>query len=125
MLCWPLFPVQELVHLAAASIPLLGTMHFTLIGTGLVRDSKFVKSIGHEEGQEHMLLLGPVQYGICVTVLTLSAFRRPLSMIPISVLCAGDSAAALWGFHKGKKKCPWNKGKVGPFCSKQLAHEYV
>jgi dolichol kinase len=80
--------------------------------TKIVKDPVFVKSIGHEEGKEHMLLLGPVQYGVCATVLTALSFRAPLSVIPISVLCAGDSAAAIWGYYRGKNKLPWNRGKV-------------
>lgn len=112
MLCWPLFPTNTLVNVAAASVPFLGTMQFVLVGTGIVKDPNFVKGVGVEQGKEHMMLHGPVQYGICATLLTSVAFRKPLSVIPISIMSAGDSIAALWGFHMGKKKVPWNKGKV-------------
>lgn len=114
ILCWPMFPATSLVKLAAASIPFLGTAQFVLVGSGLVKDAAFVKGIGHEPGQERMLLRGPVQYGICSTVLTMAAFRTPLSVIPICVLCAGDAAAALYGYYKGKNKLPWNESKVRP-----------
>lgn len=112
ILCWPLFPVRSLVNLAAASIPFLGTAQFVLVGSGILKDPAFLKGIGHEPGQERLLLRGPVQYGVCATVLTMAAFRRPLSVIPICILCAGDAAAAVWGYHKGRNKLQWNKGKV-------------
>jgi hypothetical protein len=113
LLTWPLYPAPSLlVNLTAASIPALATVHFIVVGLGIIQDPAFVSAVGHGPGQERKLLEGPTQYGIVLACLVAAAFRTPLSVLAFAVLCFGDATAALVGRHCGRVKLPWCRRKV-------------
>ena len=117
VLTWPLFPAPSLLtNCVAASVVGAATVQFILVGTGVIKDKRLVNGVGHGPGHERKLLEGPTQYGIVLTAATAAAFRKPLSVVLIGVLCAGDATAALVGRAIGRIPLPWCKNKVC-FCS--------
>lgn len=113
MLTWPLYPAPTLLtNLVAASVVGAATLQFVLVGTRVIKDPALVKGLGHGPGRERMLLHGPTQYGVAVSAATAAAFRQPFSVVLISVLCCGDSMAALVGRSVGRIKLPWCPSKV-------------
>jgi hypothetical protein len=45
MLCWPLYTRSPLSPLLAASVPLLASLQFALVGKGVVRDDALVTGV--------------------------------------------------------------------------------
>jgi len=109
---WPLYSTGIVNGIVASSVVWVSTIQFLLVGLKIVHDPHFASSMGAPPGQEHLLLQGPVQYGITVASLTVFSFKSPLSIIPIGVLCGGDAIAALVGSRFGRHRIPWNQSKV-------------
>jgi CDP-diglyceride synthetase len=113
ILTWPLYPGKGAAcAVVASSVVWLATARFVLVGAGLMKDRSLVESVGHGQGQEHMLLRGPTQYGTVIAAITMASFKTPTSVVAIGVLCGGDAMAALLGRRFGKHRIPWNKDKV-------------
>jgi phytol kinase len=84
LLFWNTFSSKTpmLSRLLASSIPLLITFQFLLIGLGIIKDEKKVKSLSRT-GDRREILKGPLYYGIVFVVCTLIFWRNsPAAGIP-------------------------------------------
>lgn len=114
---WPLYNSGMIDGVVASTVVWGSTVQFLLVGLKIVHDPTFASSMGAPPGQEHLLLRGPVQYGIAIATLTAFFFKSPFSIIPIGILCGGDATAALAGSRFGVRRVPWNQNKVWPLVS--------
>eukprot|EP00276_Gloeochaete_wittrockiana_P013523 CAMPEP_0184331726 /NCGR_PEP_ID=MMETSP1089-20130417/1007_1 /TAXON_ID=38269 ORGANISM="Gloeochaete wittrockiana, Strain SAG46.84" /NCGR_SAMPLE_ID=MMETSP1089 /ASSEMBLY_ACC=CAM_ASM_000445 /LENGTH=244 /DNA_ID=CAMNT_0026654789 /DNA_START=60 /DNA_END=794 /DNA_ORIENTATION=- len=122
--CWTLFKTA-LGPFLAASVPFLFSIKFALIGLGILRDEKAVKSMSRT-GDARELLYGPVQYGIIHTLATMLFWRSPVAVAVVCVLCAGDGFAEVFGRALGKNlPLPWNKSKSWPGSIAMLLFSFV
>ncbi|EGD82776.1 hypothetical protein PTSG_03426 [Salpingoeca rosetta] len=105
--CWPLFSATPTTQeaLLAASVPLLVTLKFALIGFGILNDDFTVRMLCRH-GDRTEILYGPVQYGIIFTTATALYFQSPLAVVCLMNLCVGDVMAAILGARYGKTRWP-------------------
>ncbi|CAI5524282.1 unnamed protein product [Closterium sp. Naga37s-1] len=117
MLTWNLFSNQPYARLAAAVVPLLITLHFTLVGLGVVKDQSAINSVTRR-GDRREMLRGPVMYGLCFVAFTVLFWRHsPSAFLALNALCAGDGFAELAGRRFGSapsQKLPWSGVKSWP-----------
>jgi phytol kinase len=112
VLCWLLFNDQSNARWLAALVPLLITIQFLLVGTGLLKDAGSVKAMSRS-GDRREILRGPLMYGIVFVVLTLIYWRTsPLGITALMILCAGDGLADVVGTRAaGSARLPWSRRK--------------
>ena len=92
----------------AALVPLLITVQFFLVGTGILKDAAAVEAMSRT-GDRREILRGPLYYGIAFVVLTLVYWRdSPLGIVALMVLCGGDGLADVIGKRLGKARLPWS-----------------
>jgi len=113
VLCWLLFNDKPEARWLAALVPLLITIQFLLIGTGLIKDEGSVKAMSRS-GDRREILRGPLMYGIVFVVLTLIFWRTsPLGITALMILCAGDGLADVVGTRAaGSPALPWSRRKT-------------
>jgi phytol kinase len=112
VLCWLLFNTHTEARWLAASVPLLITLQFLLVGTGLLKDQVAIKAMSRS-GNRREILRGPLMYGIVFVVLTLVFWRNsPLGITALMILCAGDGLADMIGSRvKNPSHLPWSPRK--------------
>ncbi len=89
----------------------LSPLRLTLVGTGVLNDPGFVKSISRS-GDKSEVLKGPLYYCIVLIAISLICWRdSPAGLVTISVMCGGDGLADIVGRRFGEAKLPYNPQK--------------
>jgi phytol kinase len=112
VLCWLLFPDVQASRYLAAIIPLLFTVQFALIGTGVIKDQATVDAICRT-GNPREMLLGPLFYGVVFVALTIIYWTdSPIGIIALMLICGGDGLADIVGSKVKSPHLPWAKEKT-------------
>ncbi|EAL71342.1 hypothetical protein DDB_G0272380 [Dictyostelium discoideum AX4] len=112
VLVWRIFPqFNWYSRIVVGLVPLIISFQYALIGLGIINDQKTVESMSRS-GSPRELLLGPLSYGIIISLLTMIFWFSPISIITIGVLCLGDGFAAIFGLKYGTKRIPYNREKT-------------
>ena len=111
VLCWLMFPDLPISRWLAALVPLLITVQFALVGTGVLKDEAAVKAMSRT-GDRREILRGPLFYGIAFVVITLLYWKDSLIGIPaLMMMCGGDGIADLVGRRVDSARLPWSPDK--------------
>lgn len=111
VLCWLMFPDLPISRWLAALVPLLITVQFVLVGTGILKDEAAVKAMSRT-GDRREILRGPLFYGIVFVVITLLYWKDSLIGIPaLMMMCGGDGIADIVGRRVDSARLPWSPGK--------------
>jgi phytol kinase len=112
VLCWPLFTGSPSSPYFAAFVPLVITLQFLLVGTGLIKDQAAVESMTRT-GDHREILRGPLYYGIVFVLLTvLYWYVTPTGIVALMLMSGGDGLADILGRRYGRIPLPWNKEKT-------------
>lgn len=112
MLCWPMFSNDATGVVLAALIPGVNIIKMLLLGLGIWKDEKTVKSMSRF-GDHRELLKGPLYYASAITWACFMYWRTsPIAIASICNLCAGDGMADIVGRHFGNQKLPYNSNKT-------------
>jgi phytol kinase len=109
-LCWPLYPSN--CALLAASVPLLASIQFALVGTGVLPDFIGLTRGATRSGRREELLQGPLLYGIVHSAIAATNFCRPGALLAIAALCGGDGLAEVVGKGVTSPALFWNERKT-------------
>jgi phytol kinase len=126
VLCWLLFPESPASAWLAALIPLVITVQFFLVGTGVIKDEAAIKAMSRT-GDRREILHGPLYYGLIFVLLTVLFWdRSPFGITALMILCGGDGLAEVVGRLFGKVRLPWSPqktlaGSFGMFAGSWLA----
>ena len=86
VLCWLLFPATGYSNLLAAVIPLLITLQFFLVGSGVIEDPQLIESMSRT-GNRREILKGPLYYGIVFVLITVMIwYHHPAGIIALMVI---------------------------------------
>lgn len=111
VLCWFLFRDTPDARWWAAAVPLLITIQFALIGTGILKDEASVRAMSRT-GDRREILRGPLFYGIVFVALTLIFWNdSPIGMTALMLMCGGDGIADVVGRRIPSPKLPWSREK--------------
>jgi phytol kinase len=111
VLCWLMFPDEPISRWLAALVPLLITIQFVLVGTGIIKDEAAVKAMSRT-GDRGEILRGPLFYGIVFVAVTLIYWKDSLIGIPaLMIMCGGDGVADIVGRRVRSPKLPWSPEK--------------
>ena len=111
VLCWLMFPDLPASRWLAALVPLLITVQFALVGTGILKDEAAVKAM-LRTGDRREILRGPLFYGIMFVVITLIYWKDSFIGIPaLMMMCGGDGIADIVGRRVPSAKLPWSPDK--------------
>jgi phytol kinase len=111
VLCWLMFPDLPISRWLAALVPLLITVQFALVGTGILKDEAAVKAMSRT-GDRREILRGPLFYGIVFVAITLLYWKDSLIGIPaLMMMCGGDGIADIVGRRVRSPKLPWSREK--------------
>jgi len=125
VLCWFLFRESPEARWWAAAVPLLITLQFALIGTGILKDEASVQAMSRT-GDRREILRGPLIYGIVFVALTLIFWRdSPIGMTALMLMCGGDGIADIVGRRVPSPKLPWSREKSWAGSASVLAGGFV
>jgi phytol kinase len=111
VLCWLMFPDVPISRWLAALVPLLITVQFALVGTGILKDEAAVKAMSRT-GDRREILRGPLFYGIMFVAITLVYWKDSLIGIPaLMMMCGGDGIADIVGRRVKSARLPWSAEK--------------
>ena len=111
VLCWLIFPDLPISRWLAALVPLLITVQFVLVGTGMIRDEAAVRAMSRT-GDRREILRGPLFYGIVFIAITLIYWKDSLIGIPaLMMMCGGDGIADIVGRRVQSPSLPWSPEK--------------
>ena len=111
VLCWLIFPDLPISRWLAALVPLLITVQFVLVGTGMIKDEAAVRAMSRT-GDRREILRGPLFYGIVFIVITLIYWKDSLIGIPaLMMMCGGDGIADIVGRRVQSPSLPWSPEK--------------
>ena len=111
VLCWLMFDNSFQASLLAATIPLLITIQFALIGLGVIKDEASVQAMSRT-GDRREILRGPLFYGIVFVALTILYWKTsPIGMTALLIMCGGDGIADVVGRRIPSPKLPWSREK--------------
>ena len=111
VLCWLMFPDLPASRWLAALVPLLITVQFALVGTGILKDEAAVKAMSRT-GDRREILRGPLFYGIVFIAITLIYWKDSLIGIPaLMMMCGGDGIADIVGRRVVSARLPWSSEK--------------
>jgi len=111
VICWLMFPDLPISRWLAALVPLLITVQFALVGTGILKDEAAVKAMSRT-GDRREILRGPLFYGIVFVAITLFYWKDSLIGIPaLMMMCGGDGIADIVGRRVRSPKLPWSPEK--------------
>src|SRR5262245_26630635 len=97
VLCWLMFPDVPMARYLAALIPLLITVQFILVGTGILKDEAAVQTMTRT-GNPKEILRGPLFYGIVFVVLPIFYWKdSPIGITALMMMCGGDGVADIVG----------------------------
>ena len=95
----------------AALVPLLITVQFAFVGTGILKDEAAVKAMART-GDRREILRGPLFYGIAFVAITLLYWKDSLIGIPaLMMMCGGDGVADIVGRRVDSARLPWSPEK--------------
>src|ERR1043166_2191806 len=108
VLCWLMFPEVPISRWLVALVPLLITIQFALVGTGVLKDEAAVKAMTRT-GDRREILRGPLFYGIMFVAITLIYWKDSLIGIPaLMMMCGGDGVADIVGRRLKSARLPWS-----------------
>lgn len=108
VLCWLLFPDQPISRYLAALVPLLITLQFVLVGTGVVKDEAAIQAMTRT-GDPREILRGPLFYGVMFVLLTVIYWKdSPIGITALMMMCGGDGIADIVGRRVPSPKLPWS-----------------
>lgn len=111
VICWLLFPDLPSSRFLAAAVPLLITLQFALVGSGVIKDPAAVDAMSRS-GDRKEILRGPLYYGIMFVVLTIVYWKNnPVGIVALMLMCGGDGLADIIGKRYGGSRLPWSKNK--------------
>ncbi len=111
VLCWLMYPDVDIARWLAALVPLVITVQFVLVGTGVIKDEAAVRAMTRA-GDRREILRGPLFYGIVFVALTLIYWKDSLIGIPaLMIMCGGDGIADIVGRRISSLKLPWSREK--------------
>jgi phytol kinase len=111
VLCWLMYPDVQIARWLAALVPLLITVQFALVGTGILKDEAAVKAMSRT-GDRREILRGPLFYGIIFVAITLIYWKDSLIGIPaLMMMCGGDGIADIVGRRVRSARLPWSPEK--------------
>lgn len=111
VLCWLMYPDVPIARWLAALVPLLITVQFALVGTGIIKDEAAVKAMSRT-GDRREILRGPLFYGIMFVAMTLIYWKDSLIGIPaLMMMCGGDGIADIVGRRVRSARLPWSPDK--------------
>jgi phytol kinase len=111
VLCWLIYPAASISRWLAVLVPMLITVQFALVGTGVIRDEAAVKAMSRT-GDRREILRGPLFYGLMVMAITLIYWKDSLIGIPaLMMMCGGDGIADIVGRRIESEKLPWSPEK--------------
>ena len=111
VLCWLMFPDVPMARYLAALIPLLITVQFALVGTGLMKDEAAVEAMTRT-GDPKEILRGPLFYGIMFVLLTIIYWKdSPIGITALMMMCGGDGIADIVGRRVKSPKLFWSREK--------------
>ena len=111
VLCWLMFPDVPMARYLAALVPLLITIQFALVGTGLMKDDAAVEAMTRT-GNPKEILRGPLFYGIVFVVLTILYWKdSPIGITALMMMCGGDGIADIVGRRIKSPKLAWSLEK--------------
>ncbi len=111
VLCWLMYSDAPISRWLAALVPLLITVQFALVGTGVIKDEAAVKAMSRT-GDRREILRGPLFYGIVFVAVTLIYWKDSLIGIPaLMIMCGGDGIADIVGRRVSSPKLPWSPEK--------------
>ena len=111
VLCWLMFPDVAVSRYLAALVPLLITVQFFLVGTGIMKDDAAVQAMTRT-GNPREILRGPLFYGIVFVVLTVVYWKdSPIGITALMMMCGGDGIADIVGRRIRSPKLFWSREK--------------
>lgn len=111
VLCWLMFPDLPISRYMAALVPLLITVQFALVGTGIMKDDAAVQAMTRT-GDPREILRGPLFYGIMFVVLTVVYWKdSPIGITALMMMCGGDGIADIVGRRVKSPKLFWSHEK--------------
>ena len=111
VLCWLMFPDMPIARYLAALVPLLITVQFALVGTGIMKDAAAVEAMTRN-GDPKEILRGPLFYGIVFVVLTVLYWKdSPIGITALMMMCGGDGIADIVGRRIKSPKLFWSREK--------------
>jgi len=111
VLCWLMFPDVTLSRYLAALVPLLITVQFILVGTGIMKDDAAVQAMTRT-GHPKEILRGPLFYGIMFALITVIYWKdSPIGITALMMMCGGDGVADIVGRRVKSPKLPWSPEK--------------
>jgi phytol kinase len=111
VLCWLMFKDVFVSRWLAALVPLLITVQFALVGTGLMKDEAAVTAMSRT-GDPREILRGPLFYGLVFVAVTLIYWKDSLIGIPaLMMMCGGDGIADIVGRRIRSPRLPWSPEK--------------
>ena len=111
VLCWLLYSDALISRWLAVLVPLLITVQFALVGTGVIQDEAAVRAMART-GDRREILRGPLFYGIMVVAITLIYWKESLIGIPaLMMMCGGDGIADIVGRRIESARLPWSPEK--------------
>ena len=111
VLCWLMFPDLPISRYLAALVPLLITVQFILVGTGIMKDDAAVQAMTRT-GNPREILRGPLFYGIVFVVLTVVYWKdSPIGITALMMMCGGDGIADIFGRRIKSPKLFWSREK--------------
>lgn len=112
VLCWLLFNSSRFSPFIAALVPLGITLHFALVGLGVIKDPSTVEAMSRS-GDRKEILKGPLFYGLVFVLLTIIFWRNSaIGIIALMILCGGDGLADIVGNRIGGRRVPWSQKKT-------------
>jgi phytol kinase len=109
--CWLMFPNVTISRYLAALVPLLITVQFILVGTGIIKDDAAVNAMTRT-GDRREILRGPLFYGIMFVVLTVVYWKdSPIGITALMMMCGGDGVADIIGRRVRSPKLAWSREK--------------
>jgi phytol kinase len=111
VLCWLMFPDVPISRYLAALVPLLITVQFVLVGTGVMKDDAAVQAMTRT-GNPREILRGPLFYGIMFVLLTIVYWKNsPIGITALMMMCGGDGIADIVGRRVKSPKLAWSREK--------------
>ena len=111
VLCWLMFPDLPISRYLAALVPLLITVQFVLVGTGIMKDDAAVQAMTRT-GNPREILRGPLFYGIMFVMLTVVYWKdSPIGITALMMMCGGDGIADIVGRRVKSPKLFWSREK--------------